>query len=93
MFVRIATAKIRPGKAEELADFMRETICRNYDGLPGIDGTTALIDRQNSKAVVLIYGQTKEACEQRPSHGAKADELREVLDMSTYEVLLDRKQQ
>ncbi len=90
MFVRIANAKILPGKADELAEFMCETICRNYDGLPGIDGTSALIDRKTNKAVILIYGQTEEACEQRLSHGARADELREVLDISTYEVLSDR---
>lgn len=87
MFIRIATARILPGMADELADFMRDTICRNYEGLPGIDGTSALIDRANGKAVILIYGQTRAACEQRPSHGPRADELREVLDISTYEVL------
>ena len=87
MFVRIATARILPGKADELAEFMCNTICKNYEGLPGIDGTSALIDRDGGKAVILIYGQSEEACSQRPSHGARADELREVLDISTYEVI------
>ena len=87
MFVRIATARILPGKADELAEFMCNTICRNYENLPGIQRTTALMDRDTHKAVILIYGDSKEACHQRPSHGPKADELREVTDITTYEVL------
>lgn len=89
MFVRIATARILPGKGDELADFMVNTICKNYEGLPGITGTKAMIDKENSKAVIFIFGESETACAQRPSHGAKADELREVLDISTYQLLGD----
>lgn len=88
MYARIATAKIRPGKADELAIYMRKVITPNYKGLPGFRGATGLIDRQSDTALYIMYWDTKEASQQRPSHGDTIAELREEPSMAWYDVVV-----
>ena len=88
MFARIATAKIRPGRHDELAAYMKDVITPNYKNLPGFRGATGLINRDDDTALYIMYWDTKEASQQRPSHGNNIDELREEPSMAWYDVIV-----
>ena len=89
MRARVATARILPGQAEELAKRLNEQAIPAYQKQPGFAGAMVFIDRDSQKAIMLTLWQSQSALDASESnvvHRAQLDDVREILDVTFYEV-------
>ena len=89
MRARVATARILPGLADELAKRLNEQAIPAYQAQPGFAGAMVLIDRESQKAISLTLWHTQgdlDASEGKAVHRAQLNDVREILDVTFYDV-------
>lgn len=59
MYARVITFQYQPGKIDEGLDLLRELVVPELRGLPGFQGATNLVDRDNNKAVGITLWKSE----------------------------------
>lgn len=89
MYARVATAKIVPGKADELTAKLKDVAIPAYETQPGFGGAMVLIDRENETGIMLTLWETEDALqvsESQATHRPQLDDVRHSASVAFYEV-------